>query len=459
MKTKDSAVIRYLLISFPLILSQLIYSSSGFITTVMISDYGKDALAATVLVNMLWFSLSVIFFGILQATTISVSQAYGAKDHARISEIFSHSLLLGFAMIGIILLIFYFAPFILQHSHQPAGIITIALKYLHGMVYWIPPLVLLVVIENVLVGLGYTQIVLWTSVLLVPLEIGLIYGLMHGYGHFPLLGITGAGVGLGIADAIVILALVCLFRYHPILSQYRWIPRGGYQRRRLIALIQLGTPIGVMSLIEVGSFAIATYCIASFSTTELAAHQITFQYLGLFITVVFSLSQATTVQIGHAVGARKLGALISAALTGPAVGLVIVTGLSYLLATHSLWLVQLDLNETSGHDTLLLQTLKTLFQITAVLLIFDNFRIIGFGILRGIKDTTYPMISSLIGFVCVGLPVGALLGYGLHYGAAGIWVGMTLGIACGALLNLQQATRKLKKIKRGQISWAAISDN
>ena len=49
-------------LSLPLIASQLVYSCSGFLGTAMVARLGQTALAASVLVTMIWFVLSVFFF-------------------------------------------------------------------------------------------------------------------------------------------------------------------------------------------------------------------------------------------------------------------------------------------------------------------------------------------------------------------------------------------------------------
>lgn len=67
-------------------------------------------------------------------------------------------------------------------------------------------------------------------------------------------------------------------------------------------------------------------------------------------------------------------------------------------------------------------------------MLFDNFRIIGFGALRGLKDTKFPMYSSFVAFWIIGLSLAYLFGFTLHMEGKGIWWGLTLGIASGALI-------------------------
>ena len=82
-------------LGIPLIASQLIYACSGFIGTAMVARLGEEALAASVLVSMIWMSLSVFFFGILNAVSVLVSHQYGARNDKAISDIMGQAFLFG----------------------------------------------------------------------------------------------------------------------------------------------------------------------------------------------------------------------------------------------------------------------------------------------------------------------------------------------------------------------------
>jgi MATE family multidrug resistance protein len=55
-------------------------------------------------------------------------------------------------------------------------------------------------------------------------------------------------------------------------------------------------------------------------------------------------------------------------------------------------------------------------------------------VLRAFKDTRTPMQLSLTGYWIIGMPAGALLGFGLDLGVFGIWCGLGLGVFASAVL-------------------------
>src|SRR3990167_11430646 len=84
-----------LAISIPLVTAQIVYASSGFLGTAMVAHLGEDALAASVLVSMIWMCLSVLFFGLLNSISVLISHQYGANNNEAISKIMGQAFKLG----------------------------------------------------------------------------------------------------------------------------------------------------------------------------------------------------------------------------------------------------------------------------------------------------------------------------------------------------------------------------
>jgi MATE family multidrug resistance protein len=64
------------------------------------------------------------------------------------------------------------------------------------------------------------------------------------------------------------------------------------------------------------------------------------------------------------------------------------------------------------------------------------------GLLRGQRDTRAPMLFSLIGHWAIGAPLGLLLCEAMGLGIVGVWIGLTAGMSCAALLTLARLARR-----------------
>ena len=400
----------------------------------MIAHLGHLALAASVLIAMIWFMLSVVFFSCLNAISILVSQAYGAKNWDRVGQLLAQGFWLALIVVFLIFSVLQLCPWLLSLTHHSPEFNHLAMAYLHGMLFWIPSLTFMIMLEQVLIGLGETHVVMWVSGILVPLQLAFIYAFTFGYFGFPNSGISGPGYGIALGDSLgmsgVLLFMLCAKKMKP----YQLFSDFKFRFNLFCPLVSLGLPMGLMSFIEVSSFTAATFIVAYFGAMQLAAHRILLQYLGLLITVVFAMSQAVTVRMGHALGAKSLSSIKDTVTVGISLGFCFVFVLSLMLYFLPKWLLHFDMDTQAVTNQALILNVTHLFHITAVLLLFDNFRIIGFGILRGVNDTAYPMWISLISFWFVGLPVAYELAFRWGLGDAGVWLGLTAGIVLGAFL-------------------------
>jgi MATE family multidrug resistance protein len=424
-------------ISIPLVSAQIVYASSGFLGTAMVAHLGKDALAASVMVSMVWMTLSVLFFGMLNSVSVLVSHQFGANNNEAISKIMGQALILGCIVIILIIAAMFSIPYFITFSTQPPAVLKLAKIYTYSLLWQIPALVILIILEQFLAGINRAKMVLRISLMVVPIEIPLIYTLIYGKFGIPAFGIAGIGYGFAITYSTTLIFLTWYLckakQYQPfnVFSRMMEIHTNYFKE-----LISVGLPIGFMHVIEVCAFTVMTFWIARFGTTMLAAHQIVFQYLSFAITLVFAMSQAVTVRVGYSVGKEDITAVRHASFVGMGLNFIcilIIAGFFYFIPEFFL---RLDMNIQDPSNKQLIHDASLLLSISAVLLIFDNFRIIGFGALRGLKDTRFPMYASLLSFWVVGLTAAYYFGFIHKYDGQGIWWGMTIGIAVGACIVL-----------------------
>ena len=86
--------------------------------------------------------------------------------------------------------------------------------------------------------------------------------------------------------------------------------------------------------------------------------------------------------------------------------------------------------------------------VAALFQIFDGTQAIAQGALRGLKDTRVPMYFALFSYWLFGMPVCALLGFGLDLGAVGIWLGLAAALGMAALLLVLRFRRLEQSLLR-----------
>jgi MATE family multidrug resistance protein len=74
--------------------------------------------------------------------------------------------------------------------------------------------------------------------------------------------------------------------------------------------------------------------------------------------------------------------------------------------------------------------------VAAVFQIVDGAQVVGTGMLRGLQDTTWPMLFAAFGYWVVGIGFGCWLAFYQGFDGVGIWIGLALGLGIVATLVL-----------------------
>jgi multidrug resistance protein, MATE family len=432
-------------LSLPLIASQLIYNVTGLVATIMVAQLGREALATNVLVWTIFVFLVLLFIGILNSISILVAQNFGAKNFAQLKIISGQGLILAAILSLPMMLLLFYAPYILQLTGQDQNIISLSIPFFHSLAWCVLPLNLLVAIEQILSGIGKTKLVVLISIFDVPLEIFLIYALIFGHFGFPKLGLAGIGWGFTIAMLVTDLVVGMYLYLSPKLKPYislSW----SISKKYLYEFLRVGFPIGGMFCIEVALFAAISLMMGKFGSDTLAAHQIAYQCMIFVLSFIFGLNQGTTVRIGHEVGANNREAIKLVAYVNIGIGFCYMILISVLYFAFPLKVIGLFINVHDLNLLAMVNLAKTFLLIGAIMQLFDCWRLVSSAILRGLKDTKVPMFISLICFWLITFPLAYLLGFVFKLQGAGIWLSLAINVFLAAVILQIRFITLIKKV-------------
>jgi len=433
-------------LSMPLLVAQLVQSLAPFVSTIIIAQLGKNALAAGALVSALYLTVVVFMFGLLGSVGVLVAQSFGAKDDKGVRLATSQGLLLSVLLSIPMTLGLWLTPLFLGQLEHDAAIVALATPYLHSLSYTVLPLAFLVTMEQYLIAINHTRLVLWVSLMEVPAEIFFIYALVFGKFGFPNLGIAGAGYGFAIVYVLTMIIMGLFIVFSKDYKKYRVFSNFcKYHGTYLWELVKIGWPIGLMYIIELVIFSVIAFMMGYFGSEQLAAYQILWQYLGLTVTIIFAISQVATVRVGQAVGARNQEGILIASLVNMAICLCFMVVVAFIYIAFPRAVIGLDIDLSNPAYTKVINYTVTFLAIGAVYQLIDNFRLIAVGSLRGLKDTRIPMIVSFVIFWLIGLPCAYVFAFRLGMTGAGLWLGLVVGNAIGAIYLVYRIVRLAKK--------------
>jgi len=432
-------------LALPLIASEVLYALNGFIATIMVAHLGKEQLAANALVWEIHIAVALFFIGILCSVSIMVAQSFGAKDNHSINACFKQGLIMAFLFAPFMMLAMWFAPTLLVWTKQDPIVIGYATPFFRSLIWPMLPLNILVVMHQFLIGINRPQIVMFTSIIVVPIEIFFYYAFLFCRFGMPKTGLPGIGYGLTISFCLIISCLFLYLHFSRNLKTHNLFRNWWKVNRKiLLELLNVGLPIGLMFCTEVALFAAIAIMMGLLSTNDLAAYQIAYQYLMIAIVIVYALTQTATVRVGTEVGSNNRNAIKLTTLVNISMGLGFMLMFSIFYIAFPKLAISLDINI---HDPSLQKLVKqaTVFlSLVGVLILIDSVRIITMGALRGLKDTRFPLFISLLCFWCIAFPTTYLLAFKFKFGGVGIWWGAILGIFAAAILLLARFNRLVK---------------
>jgi MATE family multidrug resistance protein len=292
-----------------------------------------------------------------------------------------------------------------------------------------------------------------TIVLANLLNILLNWVLIFGHLGFPPMGAVGSAWATA-TSRLTMSLLLALLAWPLLREQFHPVRREVFEPAPLRRLFLLGAPIGIQHQLEYGVFGVVGLLMGAMGTNQMAGHQVALNLASVTFMVPLGVSAAAAVLVGQAVGRRDADAAHRAASASlvVAIGFMAATALVFLL-------LPLPLARIYSHSPEVIAVAATLIPLAGVFQVFDGIQVTSIGILRGLGDTRAPMITAVLGFWILGLPVSLWLGFGLGLGPAGLWWGLVIGlIAVAGFLYIRARRRLREPLRRVRIDDRALDD-
>lgn len=423
-----------LMLAFPLVITGFIEASVGFTSTLMIAHRSHYELAALGLVSNLFATLMVIIWGTLGATSVLISQYHGANNTAAIARVYRDSMLLAFFLsIPAMILLWNISPLLLLLG-QPVQIVAIIRSYFHALSFAMIPDFTGIILLQFVLGLGHTRVNLLFSLMWVPATIFCNYIFIYGKWGIPAFGIAGIGWGTSVSFWVTLFIMGGYLYFNPTYYPYLRKGAAANQASHIKELLRVGVPLGGMFCIEVTFFMILAVFMGHIGMEQLAANQITLQFVSQFTVASFSLAQAITVRMGHTLGAKDFNAAKRAGYLGILIGLIYMLLVAFIYWFFPTLLISIDLKIHDAINQNLIHYVKQFLVLAALFQLFEVLRITAFGALRALRDTKFTMLISTVMFWGIAFPVGYLFAFHLHWQGSGLWFGMVIGAAVGSII-------------------------
>ncbi|MET0291641.1 MAG: MATE family efflux transporter [Steroidobacteraceae bacterium] len=414
----------------PLLVNNLGVGGMLSADTIMAGRLGPDALAAVAVGANYIGIFHFAAIGTLMALSPLVAHAFGAQRHHEIGGYMRQGLWLAALLSVVLVLGLLAARPVLLFIQVPPATADLASRYVAAFALGVPALCGFYALRFGSEGIGWTRPVMYTAVVGLVTNVALNWVLMYGHFGMPALGAVGTGYATAITWWVLFAILWVYVKRHRVYAPFAPLQqREALHPTRFREIAKLGAPIAGSLVLEGGMFNAAALLLASLGAAVIAAHAIAINYAALMFMIPLSLNSATTIHVGHCLGAGDARGARRAAFTGIGMG-VCVMAISALVMV----VAREQIAALYTGDQAVIELAAMLLLYAAVFQIADGVQVCTAGALRGYKDTRIPMIVNLLAYWGIGFPLAWWFGVHLARGAPGVWIGLIAGLFVASVL-------------------------
>jgi len=433
-----------LALAWPMVLTNLSQVAMTATNVMFMGRMAPEVLAAGTLGYNLYFVTMMFGFGLVVAVAPMAAGVLGRKRHSvrevrrTVRQGFWVALFISVPLWAIL----WNTEAILRAMGQDQGLSAAAGAYMQAQQWAIFPFFCYIVLRSFLAALerpGWALIVVLAAVAFNALA---CWALMFGHFGLPSFGIVGAGMATTLASTLMFAGLVAIVSFHRRFRRFHlfgriWSP----DWPRFAAMLRLGLPISIIVTLEVTIFSSAAFMMGLIDAVSLAAHAVAIQIASICFMIPLGIGQAATVRVGLAYGAGSRNDMLRSGWAAFMLGIsfMVITATAMVVFPRQLIAAFMDINDPKNAAVVSLAASFLIFG--AMFQIFDGAQAVAAGMLRGMHDTTWPMIYAAIGYWGIGLPLGAILAFSLGLRGYGIWLGLCAGLSIVATLLITRWIR------------------
>ncbi|HEV2569610.1 MATE family efflux transporter [Sphingomonas sp.] len=429
----------------PLILTNVAQSAINATDVVLLGWLGATQLAASSIGINLYIAFLIFGMGLVMAASPILARQLGRRRHSvrEVRRTVRQTMWAAATITVPTWLLLWQAEPILRLLGQEPALSAQAAVFVRPLMFGFLPALLYLVLRAFVAALEQPNWALAISVAGVIANALINYVLIFGAGPIPQLGLFGAGLGSALTQTLMFLGMAAVVMLHPRFRRYRLF--GRFWRAdwpRYVEVWRLGLPIALTLSLEVTLFIAAVFLMGLIGTTSIAAHAIAIQIASLTFMVPLGLSQAVTVRVGLAYGRGDPIGITRAGWTAFTMAIAFMAAMALVMFAIPEALVRLFLDVKLPENQAVLPLAVSFLYLAALFQVFDGAQSVGAGMLRGLQDTTVPMIFAGFGYWVIGIGTAVWLGFGLGWEGVGIWIGLAAGLAVVSVLMLWRWSRR-----------------
>ncbi|MBL4754691.1 MAG: MATE family efflux transporter [Flavobacteriales bacterium] len=381
-------------ITYPIIIGYLAQNIVYVVDTAFLGRVSEVALGAGGLAGLYYIAIFMLGMGFGTGSQIMMARRHGQGDTTSIGKILDHSwyFLMAFAVV-VFLILKYATPFFFDIALSSGGVNAASMEYLDYRAFGIFFAFINVAFRAFFVGIGKTQVLIWSTVVMAVVNIALDYALIFGNWGFPEMGIGGAALASVISEGFAML----YFAWYALSKgeenqitfrqQYNFLQLPKVDFAAMKNLLKISIPVMFQNFISLGGWFLFYLIIEGMGERPLAISNIVRSIYLILMIPAIAFYSATYTLVSNTMGrdeSHEIKPLLKRII---GLGFLFSLVLSIIISLIPEYVVEIYTNDAN----LLLETIPTLRVVTVALLLIP-FSMVMFAAVAGTGNT----IESLV---------------------------------------------------------------
>lgn len=294
-------------LSMPLMISSLFNNLISLIGVAFMGRVGETELAAAGVAALVYITLTMIPYGLSVGFQIIIARRAGENNPESIGRIFNNNLIF---LMGVAVLLYLFleflAPSLLRPMFSSPEVYEAGMAYLHYRNFEIFFAVFAFTLLGFYTSIGNNQIISWSAVLMLVVNVFFNYNLVFGKMGFPEMGIAGAGL----ASLISSTAACGLNFFYLLFSKYRHqfglFKFNGFDWPVVKAGLKISGPIVLQHMLSTGTWVIFFLMIGKqMGASSLAASNVAKEVYMILGVTTWGIANATNSLVSNLLGQNR----------------------------------------------------------------------------------------------------------------------------------------------------------
>ena len=260
---------------------------------------------------------------------------------------------------------------------------------------------------------------------------------VFGWGFIPSMGVLGLALASVFIRSFMGLTLLayCLIKFK--------IKNVVVSKKYFGMLINVGLPLSVAVCLEFLAFNSMAILMGRVSGVYAAAQNIINVITSTSFMIPLSISNAISVKVGYANGAKNLIDIKKYSIAGVSVSVGFMACCGILFALFPEFFANIFTD-----DIELIKIIAPIMYLAAAFQCFDGFQCSLGGVLKGLKKTQMVSVANFVGYILIGISLGSFLAFKFKLNLFGFWIGIGISSACVGLVLLITFLIVYKNLKK-----------